>query len=228
MPRICDFDTVSVCEPCPTLQRQEAEPARAPLCGSSCSDLGPGRPLLPIRSLTTIHQHRLLSASFPALPYAFPNHLPVSYSHLVVSYPRPMSFLASHQRGYDSLSHPDLPPQPPIHPAHPSRHPMHPLSSYDNLPLPPFASVSAPSMASNPANPPYLSDRPHIALPKLGETRCCESSPSYPSDRSSIELTPEPCSVPMLTLSRDRARLVAPHLAAELCLPRPCPRQPSG
>ncbi|RDX42123.1 hypothetical protein OH76DRAFT_1363283 [Lentinus brumalis] len=27
-------------------------------------------------------------------------------------------------------------------------------------------------MASNPANPPYLSDRPHIALPKLGETRC--------------------------------------------------------
>ena len=94
-----------------------------------------------------------------------------------------MSFLASHQRGYDSLSHPDVPQQPPVHPSHPARLAMHAMPAYDSLPLPPFPSdpmLSNPALAS-------LPDRPHIALPRVGETRCCESLLVSPSDRSSIE-----------------------------------------
>ena len=106
-----------------------------------------------------------------------------------------MSFLASHQRGYDSLSHPDLSQQPPIHPAQPPRLPMHALSSFDPLPLPPFASAPPAPMQSNPAHTSHISDRSHIALPRVGQTRCCELFPIYLSDRSSIEPTfvPFPC-----------------------------------
>ncbi|KAI0768048.1 hypothetical protein BD413DRAFT_566287 [Trametes elegans] len=83
-----------------------------------------------------------------------------------------MSFLASHHRGYDSLSHPDLAQHPAIHPAHPSRVPMHALSSFDNLPPQSFPQVSPAPMVPNPTQHSQLSDRSPIGLPKLGETRC--------------------------------------------------------
>ena len=149
------------------------------------------------------------------------HHAPYLTRLLVVPYPQAMSFLASHQRGYDSLSHPDLSQQPPIHPTHPSRHPMHPLSSYDNLPLPPAASVPAPSMVSTPAISSYLSDRSHIGLPKVGETRCCESFPIYPSDRSSIDSSSVLCSSPPPFLLLSPAHPPPPRLPPTLILPYP-------
>ncbi|OSD06313.1 hypothetical protein PYCCODRAFT_1383241 [Trametes coccinea BRFM310] len=83
-----------------------------------------------------------------------------------------MSFLASQQRGYDSLSHPDLPQHQPIHPSHPSRIPVHPIQSFDNIPHQPLPQISSAVMVPNPAQPSHVSDRSSIGLPKVGETRC--------------------------------------------------------
>ncbi|KAI0330225.1 hypothetical protein GY45DRAFT_1323948 [Cubamyces sp. BRFM 1775] len=80
-----------------------------------------------------------------------------------------MSFLASHQRGYDSLSHPDIPQQPPIHP---NRVPVHPHSPFDDLQPHPMAQISSGGMVQHPAQPSHVSDRSNIGLPKVGETRC--------------------------------------------------------
>ncbi|KAI9000584.1 hypothetical protein BD414DRAFT_405786 [Trametes punicea] len=83
-----------------------------------------------------------------------------------------MSFLASHQRGYDSLSHTDLSQHPSIHPNHPSRVPVHPLSSFDDLSQHSLPQVSSGVMVPNPAQSSHVSDRSTIGLPKVGETRC--------------------------------------------------------
>ena len=60
-----------------------------------------------------------------------------------------------------------------------------PLASYNDLSPSPYP---AGSMVCNPPQPSPPSDRLHITLPKLGETRCCEFFPALPNDRSSIEL----------------------------------------
>ena len=108
-----------------------------------------------------------------------------------------MSYLASQQRGYDSLSHPDLPQHPPIHSAPSSRLPMHPPPSFNDLPpssFSPAPSSSMPSAQSNFPHPSHLSDRPHITLPRLGQTRCCEFFPVC--RRSFIDRTCPPSPVP--------------------------------
>ncbi|CDO72464.1 hypothetical protein BN946_scf184980.g5, partial [Trametes cinnabarina] len=83
-----------------------------------------------------------------------------------------MSYLASHQRGYDSLAHQDLAQHQPIHPNHPARIPAHPLQSFDNLSHQPPPHLSSGVMVPNPAHPSHVSDRSTIGLPKVGETRC--------------------------------------------------------
>ncbi|KAI0749586.1 hypothetical protein C8Q80DRAFT_1101876 [Daedaleopsis nitida] len=50
---------------------------------------------------------------------------------------------------------------------------MHPLADFDPIPLPPFSAVSSGTMPHNPVPPQHLTaDRPHIALPSVGQTRC--------------------------------------------------------
>lgn len=141
-----------------------------------------------------------------------------------------MSFLASHQRGYDSLSHPDLPHHPPIHPANPPRIPMHALPSFDSLPPDSFSPVPSSSMVSiqsNPAHSSHIPDRPHISLPRVGETRCCEFVPICLAIVHRSNGPSEPCSVSMLTDRRDHHhRLDPPHLRLDFSLPRPRPRKP--
>ncbi|EIW57305.1 uncharacterized protein TRAVEDRAFT_59041 [Trametes versicolor FP-101664 SS1] len=49
---------------------------------------------------------------------------------------------------------------------------MHPLSSYDNLPPHALPQLPPGSMGPHSAQPPQVSDRSTIGLPKVGETRC--------------------------------------------------------
>nr|VWO99746.1 B-type cyclin 2 [Ganoderma boninense] len=52
---------------------------------------------------------------------------------------------------------------------------MHALPSFDSLPPDSFSPVPSTSMLSvqsNPAHPSHIPDRPHISLPRVGETRC--------------------------------------------------------
>ena len=130
------------------------------------------------------------------------HHAPYLTRLLVVPYPQAMSFLASHQRGYDSLSHPDLPQHPQIHSAHSSRVPMHAPPSFDDLPHSSFSPVPSgpmPSMQPPLVHPSHVPDRPHITLPRVGETRCCESFPIRLAIVHRSNPPSEPCSVSMLT-----------------------------
>ncbi|PCH42252.1 hypothetical protein WOLCODRAFT_120211 [Wolfiporia cocos MD-104 SS10] len=81
-----------------------------------------------------------------------------------------MSFLASSQRGYDSLVHSDLA-LPSISPS--SRHQMH-FPQFDSNSLPPLApSASAPAAAENRPSPPSTAaDDDSAVPPRVGQTRC--------------------------------------------------------
>ena len=131
-----------------------------------------------------------------------------------------MSFLASTNRPYHPLAHPDTAHPDQAHTPTQDRLPTQHLASFDDLPPPPF---SPGSMVSNPSHPSHAPDRPHPTLPKVGETRCCEFIPTRLSDRSSIE--PPFRARPRLRPANDRRhpRLGPSRVGPHLPLPRPCP-----
>ncbi|CCM04305.1 uncharacterized protein FIBRA_06476 [Fibroporia radiculosa] len=111
-----------------------------------------------------------------------------------------MSFVASPQRGYDSLAHSGLPPLPSMHPPG-SRIPIHPLSSFDNVPAPSLPPLSSGPLAPASSHILHSSDRGPPSLPRLGQTRCCELLSARPHDRSSIVPDFVPSSTPHNTHS---------------------------
>lgn len=138
-----------------------------------------------------------------------------------------MSFLGPPQRGYDPLTHPEL--------THLSRVSMNALSSFDNLAAaPPLQTVMHPNLPPTPTHGaqhvPQLVDRSPIALPKVGETRCCKSSDG---DRSSIVCISRDRAYIFRSLSFSRARCVcvflyrlgSPQHPAQFRLLGPCPRK---
>lgn len=115
------------------------------------------------------------SSAYSTLSLTWTRPYSIPFSSETYSITLVMSFFSTSQRGYDPVAPPEFP-----------RMPMNSLANFDNLsphPMQPVPQESVQQSSNHSAQP---ADRQPITLPKVGQTRCCESTCFVPDDRPSI------------------------------------------